>query len=264
MQSAFEEHLGKWACAPQSAMLRYFLRVDPAYGTQQVAASLSARKDTGCYRSLLQELGVELPKAQQSAIDALDDSDPDVVQDAVLALGHRGSSEAEAALWVRLQHFHSQWAGHEDQLRSTPDYQSPGSRGAALEQGLAFAIAKGTNWMSPPAKLTRLAELLWNQGDRLQVEGWIKQWKQGPALINPTWFPEDNPTFAVLQYEALTEDELRAKLTQFPRGTQLRWQFWQPGQISPPVSLAKQEALYERLRAIAEQHGVVLGKANEP
>jgi hypothetical protein len=264
VQSAFEEHLGKWACAPQSAMLRYFLRVDPAYGALQVAASLRARKDTGCYRFLLQELGAELPNAQQSAIDALDDPDPDVVQDAVLALGHRGSSEAEAALWARLERFHGEWAGREDQLRSTPDYQSEGSRGAALEQGLAYAIAKGTNWMSPPAKLAHLAQLLWTQANQLQIESWIKQWKQGPALIDATWFPEDNPKFAVLQYESLTEDELSTKLTQFPRGIQLRWQFWQPGQISPPVSIAKQEAIYERMRAICEGHGVVLDKANQP
>jgi hypothetical protein len=49
IQTGFEAHLGKWACAPQSAMLRYFLRVAPVYGASQVRASLSARKDTHCY-----------------------------------------------------------------------------------------------------------------------------------------------------------------------------------------------------------------------
>jgi hypothetical protein len=264
VQAAFEEHVGKWACAPQSAMLRYFLRVAPEYGAKEVSTSLSARKDTGCYRYLLQGLGAELPKAQQSAIAALDDPDPDLVQDAVLALGRWGSSDAEAALWGRLQRFHEQWAGREDQLRSTPDYQSPGSRGAALEQGLVFAIARGTNWICPPDTLARLAELVWTQGNIQQIDSWIKQWKLGPALISPTWFPEDNPTFSVLQYDSLTEDQLRAKVAQLPRGIQLRWQFWQPGQISPPVSMAKQEAFYERVRADAEQHGIILGKANHP
>jgi hypothetical protein len=68
----------------------------------------------------------------------------------------------------------------------------------------------------------------------------------------------------VLQYEALTEDQLRTKLEQFPRGTKLLWQFWQPGQISPPVSMSKQEEVYERMRAVAEEHGVALGEANHP
>ena len=101
VQAAFEEHIGKWACAPQSAMLRYFLRVAPAYGAKEVSTSLSARKDTGCYKYLLQEFGTELPKVQRSAIDALDDPDPDLVQGAVLALGRWGASDAETALWVR-------------------------------------------------------------------------------------------------------------------------------------------------------------------
>jgi hypothetical protein len=72
---------------------------------------------------------------------------------------------------------------------------------------------------------------------------------QGSTLVNPTWFPEDNPTFAVLQYDALTEDQLHAKVAQFLSGAQLRWQFWQPGQISPALSTAKQEAFDERMRA---------------
>jgi hypothetical protein len=263
VQAAFEERVGTWACAPQSGIVHYLLRVAPEYGARAVSVLLSSRKDTGCYRFLLQELRDELPKAQQSAIDAIDDPDPELVQNAVQALGRWGASDAETVLWNRLQRFHQEWAGREDQLRSTPDYQSPGARGAALEEGLLTAIATGTNWMCPPAKLRRLAELVWMERHRQQIDGWIKQWTQGSAVINPIWFPEDNPTFSVLQYSSLTEDQLRAKLLQFPRGTELRWQFWQQGQISPPVSMSKQEAFYERMRAIADEHGVTLAKTND-
>jgi len=262
VQKAFEGRIGGWACAPQSAMLRYFLRVAPADGVKEVEASLDARKVTHCYSSLLQELGDELPQAQKSAIHALADPDSELVQDAVLSLGRWGTKDAEAALWARLQRFHKDWAGRESQLRMTPDYQSPGARGAALEQGLVLAIAGGSNWICPPEKLARLEKVVWITSQRQQIESWIKQWKQGPALINSGWYPEDNPTFSVLQYGSLTRDQLPVKLAQFPHGTKLVWQFWQPGQISPPVSLAKQEELYERMRAVAKQHGVELGKAN--
>jgi hypothetical protein len=264
VQTAFEAHLGKWACAPQSAMLRYFLRVAPVYGARQVRASLSARKDTHCYSGLLQMLGDQLPPAQQSAIEALDDPDPELVQDAVLALGHWGTVDAEAALWARLQRFHQEWVGREGQLRMTPDYRSPASRAAALEQGLVFAIGRGTNWICLPDKLARLAELTLTYSQHQQIEGWIKAWQKGPALVGTSWFPEDKPTFSVLQYAPLTEDQLRAKLAQFPSGTQLLWQFWKPGQIAPPVTMAKQETIYERMRAAAEQHGITLGKTNHP
>src|SRR5262249_21284449 len=111
VQAAFEEHAGQWACAPQSAMLRYVLRVAPDYGATQVSAGLNARKMTGCFRFLLQELSAELPRVEQAAIGALDDSDPELVQDAVRALSRWGSADAEKALWTRLERFHREWAG---------------------------------------------------------------------------------------------------------------------------------------------------------
>ena len=260
VQTVFAQHLGKFACAPQTAMLRYFLRVDSAYGAKQVSASLKARIDTHCYSNLLQSLGSEFPKVQQSAIEALDDPDPELVQDAVLALGRWGSADAEGALWARLRRFHTEWTGHQDQLRVTPNYRDSGSRAAALEQALMSAIAGGSSWLCPLEKLARLRELVLTQGDILQIENWIKEWNQGPPVINPNWFPEENRTFSVLQYISLTEDQLVAKLAQFPRGTELRWQFWPPGQISPPVSMAVQTEFYERMQLEAEKSGVKLGK----
>ena len=66
MERVFNDHLGQWACDPQGAMLRYFLRLDPEFGTKAVQASLAARKVTGCYRMLLQDLGTSLPKVEQA------------------------------------------------------------------------------------------------------------------------------------------------------------------------------------------------------
>lgn len=264
VQTAFEQRLGQWDCASQSVMLRYFLRVSPAYGAREVSESLSARKHTHCYSRLLEGLGEQLPPAQENAIAALSDPDPELVQDAVLALGRWGSAEAEGMLWARLERFHQDWAGREGQIRMTPDYQNPGSRAAALEQGLVIAIAGGSSWICPPDKLARLATLASTAQQRQQIEKWIEQWKDGPALINPTWPQEDKPTFSVLQYAELSEAQLQAKLGQFPRGTRLLWQFWQPGEIFPPVSMEKQQALFERMRAVAEKNGVELGQANHP
>ena len=85
---------------------------------------------------------------------------------------------------------------------------------------------------------------------------------QGVAIISPTWFSEESPSFSLLQYDGLAENELREKVIQLPRSMKLRWQFWQPGQISPPVSLEKQEQSYERLRAVVEPRGIVLDKQN--
>jgi hypothetical protein len=194
MKSVFEPDLGKWPCDPQSHMLRYFLRVAPEYGVKEVDSSVHARQSTGCYRSLLQELGDELGKAQPVALKALDDPDSEVAQDAAFALGHWGTSDAEPALWARMEKFHRDWTGHEDQLRSQPPYSDAGSRGVALEQNLVYAIAGGTGWICPPEKLQKLAELAWTGHQREEITGWIRSWHQGPAQIMPAWFPDDHPT----------------------------------------------------------------------
>jgi len=185
-----------------------------------------------------------------------------VVQDTVIALGKWGSPKAEEPLWARLRRFHQEWSGREDQLRMTPDYRSAGSRGVALEQALIMGIAGGPSWICPPEKLSRLLELVWTYQEKQQIEGWIKAWNQNSALINPNWFPEDSRTYSVLQYQALTLNQLLMKIKQFPAGTHLMWQFWQQGQIAPPVSMETQEAVYEQVRAVAEQNGISLGKAN--
>jgi hypothetical protein len=44
VERVFTGHLGQWACDPQGAILRYFLRLDPELGTKMVEESLAARK----------------------------------------------------------------------------------------------------------------------------------------------------------------------------------------------------------------------------
>ncbi|MGA7524364.1 MAG: hypothetical protein WBW84_18070 [Acidobacteriaceae bacterium] len=124
------------------------------------------------------------------------------------------------------------------------------------------AIAGGTGWICPPAKLERLRALALNGQQKEEIEGWVQQWGQQPALIQAFWYPEDHPTFSVLQYQALTLAQLRAKVAQFPPGTRLLWQFSRLEHVTPAIDLAKQEAVYNDVRAIAEKHSVILIKAN--
>jgi hypothetical protein len=60
------------------------------------------------------------------------------------------------------------------------------------------------------------------------------------------------------------EEQLRAKLAQFPRGMQLLWQLWQPARISAPASEAGHEAHYECMQSVAEENAVTPGKATAP
>jgi hypothetical protein len=263
VERVFTDHIGQWACDPQGAMLRYFLGLDPEFGTKMVQTSLAARKVTGCYRMLLQDLGKSLPKVEQVAIRALDDEDLEVANDAALALGQWGTTKAELALSARLKRFHQEWQGREGELRATPPYTDPIARATALESTLVNSIATGTNWICGPEKLAQLSALA-SPRQQIQVATWSKQWTQGQALILPNWYPEDRLNFGVLQYSNLDEQQLRAKLSQLPLGTKLYFQIWKPGQISPPVSMEKQEAVFQALRSHAAQFGVTIEQKSDP
>jgi hypothetical protein len=263
VERVFQNQVGRWACDPQSAMLRYFLRLDPEFGTKMVQASLASRKVTGCYRLLFQDLGKSLPKIEPLATSALDDADSEVANDAALALGRWGSAKAEAALWARLKRFHQQWKDHEGELRYTPDYQTPVARATVLEATLVNSIATGTNWISGPEKFERLSALA-SPRQQMQISTWKKEWERGEALILPNWYPENNLSFGMLQYSNLDEQQFRAKLSQMPAGIRLYFQIYKPGQISPWVSMEKQEEVLQELRDYAARFGLTIEEKSEP
>lgn len=111
VRGIYAQHRGEWACIPQTALLRYFLRVDPDYGISQMQDALGLRHATGCYKFQFTALDdyIRRPKLEQIAIAALDDPSPEVVRDAAQALSKYGSAKAEARLWSRLESFHNQW-----------------------------------------------------------------------------------------------------------------------------------------------------------
>jgi hypothetical protein len=99
---------------------------------------------------------------------------------------------------------------------------------------------------------------------QIEVASWSKQWKGDQALILPNWYPEGQITFGMLQYSNLDEQQFKAKLSQLPRGTKLYFQIWKPGQISPPVSIEKQEAVFQTLRSFAAQCSVTIEPKSDP
>ena len=86
----------------------------------------------------------------------------------------------------------------------------------------------------------------------------------GRGVDSANWFPEDRLSFGVLQYSNLNEQQFRAKLSQMSPGKSLSFQIWKPGQISPPVSMERQQAVFEALRTYAAQYGVTIERKSDP
>jgi hypothetical protein len=261
---ADKDKLPNGGCVPYAVpMMRYFLRVDPKVGAREVQALLEARKATGCYKTLLEDLGKWLPTVEPLAISDLDDPDLEVSANAARALGRWGTAKAEPALWARLTRFHQEWPAGVGELPLTDDHTRRQVEALAnLERTLVQSIVTGTNWLSGPEKLTRLRELT-SREQRIQLSHLIDEWegKDGPLIIMPDYRDAyDQLSFGILQlnYTKLDEEQLRTKLSQMPRGSKLYFQTYTAEQMGSPVSMEKQQAALQGLRKFAAQFGVTI------
>jgi hypothetical protein len=219
LKAMYEDARGKWACEPQSALLRYFLRVDPDYATTEISAALKLREFTGCYKMLFANFGeaLHIRKVEQIAITALSDSSPEVVSNAAGALGKYGSLKVEPILWERLKKFHEEWTDKSDRLRDRPGLSPELQAEGMLEYSLIHAIADGQAWLCGPDKLQQLAELV-TPARKPEVEGIINQWRDGQFFLSLNWWPSGDLDYTVAYFSGHGMEQLKEKLTQFPSG----------------------------------------------
>jgi hypothetical protein len=201
VKALYEAHRGEWACIPQDAMLRYFLRVKPDYGVAQVSDALGRRKATGCYKFQLTGLSEDIrrPRVEKIAIAALNDISPEVVENAAEALGHYGSAKAEAALWVRLEKFQEQRKDRADELRyrlgANPDVLLQ----VRLEQVLVQAIANGQGWFASEDKIEAVKGLASPQ-IQPELDSVLQEIRRGEWALNLNWWPDGTLSYSVGRY----------------------------------------------------------------
>jgi hypothetical protein len=253
VQGIYEPQRGLWACAPQTAMLRYFLRVAPDYGVAEVKTALGQRQFTHCYSMLLPDLkdAVADPRIEALAIAALDDSSSEVVRYAAEALGRYGSAAAEEPLWRRLTAFHEVWKDRVDELRSGPGGAlSPHAADSMVEYALKEALSRAQEWLCGPDKLARLKALVtpMRQGD---VDRELTAWQQTPLGLLMTWFGDGTFSYSAGPYSGNSVDALVRKLKQFPSGTHFVW-FLQTGTDT------RHRAEVDAVKAAANAAGLVV------
>ena len=222
IKAIYEAHRGEWACAPQDAMLRYFLRVRPDYGVAQVSDALGQRKVTGCYKFQLTALNEDIrrPKLEQIAIVALNDPSPEVARNAAEALGKYGSGKAEAALWARLEKFHEQWKDRADELHYRLGAKPEVLAEVGLEQVLVQAISSGQGWFATEDTIAKLKDLATPQM-QAELDGVLQEIQSGEYGLNLNWWPEGTLNYSVGRYSGKGIAALKQKLAQFPSGAHL-------------------------------------------
>jgi hypothetical protein len=223
LQRLYEPRRGRWACIPQTALLRYFLRVAPAYGVAEVQDALGRRQFTGCFSFLLPDLkdAVAIPAIEDLAIAALDDAEPGVVSNAASALGRYGSAAAEAPLWRRLEAFHRQWQGRADELRGGPRIDMTIQAEAMIESALVDALTQGQGWICGPDKLERIKDLTTPRRQPI-LDARMTDWRPEAFDVSLSWPGDGSFSYRVGPYFGDSVDALLQKIAQLPSTMRLR------------------------------------------
>jgi hypothetical protein len=229
LKAAYEGKIGRMACAPQSALLAYFLRAEPDYGAGLVEKARASRKETGCYRSLLTDVARlhMSPELERIAVASLDDSNPASVADAAQMLGGYGSGDARDALLRRFESWHAEWAGREKELNAQ-DEPDPFVSQSRAEAALRQALATSPAWLADREMLEKLRSLCVTKNCLRESESALGQF--GTSITVYFNAVDGSVSSASLaQYNVIPWETLKAKAAQFPKGTTFAWSSDSPG-----------------------------------
>jgi hypothetical protein len=220
-----DSRIGKLACAIQTPLLAYMLRIDPSAARPWIEKAMSARGPgySACNHALLVEAAAlhDDPALQDLAITRLDDSDPQVVANAAAYLKSYGSARAEPALWARLIAWSGRWKGHEAELRYVLGKDLDGVNQASAGERLISALACAQGWLTDEMKLNRLIELAAEAEQSRRATQFLNLWNARPRQIH--FAPVGKGQFDIAQYHASSFDAAIEKLRQFPRGSVFVW-----------------------------------------
>jgi hypothetical protein len=213
LESLVSERVPGLACAPQAALIAYFLRASPASGRGLLDQALAARERTGCYRTVLGSVAAVRMTAgvEEAAVRLLDDPDAEVAAGAAAVLGEHGSAAAAAPLRAAFFRWRAAWtsAGGDRTLPSDE---------ARRELALVEAIGRGQGWRLDAAGLADLRALCVTDGCRRQAEFMIELADERRIRVHSIDEPRLS-SILLAQYQFRSIDGLERKLAQFPRGT---------------------------------------------
>lgn len=251
VRAVYGEKGGQWACSLQASLLAYFLRVDAAMGAELVQEALSRREHTGCYNSLLEDVGKLHFNAEleQIALKALEDETPAVTAAAIRALGKYGSAQAEQPLWQRFKQWHQQWQGRAPQLTARPSSDEADHQ-RLLESSLQQALCLGSAWLTDANALSRVSALCLTPSCRDEINRHASRWKAEIDLefrLNSEGWGEA----FVAQYSVQSLEKLKEKIAQFPPGTTFKW-------VSDPEKHEQVKAVFLTIKTFIEEKGLRL------
>ena len=210
IKASYETSSDRLDYAPLIATLAYFVRVNPGYGVPKVAARARDFGKRNSYSSFLFDVASSQFNArfEPLAIANLINEGEGAAIDAAKTLSRFGSPAARNALMAR--------------LKNTSDAKYPKVR-ARIEYQLVEALANAQGWLCPPAQLRQIRALCrTDEGRRVADEYLRARTDREPLVVNYSGGTDEY--WSVDRYNGRGLENLRAKLAQFPRGTEFFWQ----------------------------------------
>lgn len=245
LRAEIAERIGHIPCEDQTSLLRYFQRVDEAFGSQMLNQAMASREGAGCFHRQLVDLFYAplTPAMEEIVLTYLDDPDLEVSIGAAQIVGKFGSADTEAKLWQRLAKWRREAEGHEAEIQD-PRKQGVTVSLGALELELMDALATSPAWLADRESLSQLKKSCLAPRSCERVERWLSAFDTMIGLS-----PFDG--FSVAQYSGLSKEKLKRKLIQFPAGTSFQWA--EENDTSP----AEATSFYE-FKTYLESHGMKL------
>jgi hypothetical protein len=251
LKSSYEKKVGHFACAPQDALLSYFLRVDHDSGLDLVQKALASRKSTGCYQTLLGSLARKQisPELEKLAVSFLDDADPEMVRSAAEMLGFYGSKDARDPLLHRFERWREMWDGREKEL-SELRRTDPSNTQERLEETLFRALANSPAWLADEEMITKLRRLCVSRNCTSEADSTLNQFGTNITIFFDMRTSKVAHT-SIGQYNVLSLDQLKTKVTQYPKGTAFTFG-------SDRADTADEQNVFDELKVYLEKHEMKL------
>ena len=149
------------ACDESETLLAYYLRVDPEYGLERVAAALEPGgfDEDRCRNDLLGRVFLLEPnyRLEELGVGLLYDPSPRIVASVAVWLASLDPSRHESELWKRLEAFHEEWAGRRDELDALDGSRGVFDNPTLVRRGLVRALSDMGLGPAAEKRMRRLA-----------------------------------------------------------------------------------------------------------
>ena len=172
-----------------------------------------------------------------------------MVRSAAEMLGGYGSKDARDALLHRFEQWHEVWDGREKELTELrrTDRSNMQER---LEQTLFRALANSPAWLADEEMITKLRQLCVSRNCRSEADSALNQF--GPNIT--VFFDMRTSKIAhtsIGQYNVLSLDQLKTKVTQYPKGTTFTFG-------SDRANTADEQNIFDELKVYLEKYEMKL------